>query len=135
METEIKRLTKEDLKRYASMGYMTVKDMREAIEGLPDDGLILVQRVEDVYYQNNGWGVYLKEGEHYYSAVRLNENMNEEIDRRLKGEEPDYPMIDDPATYMSSAEDLEQSMDQYHPAWCAVKYKDDQENLFIDLHY
>lgn len=27
------------------------------------------------------------------------------------------------------------SLEQYSPAWCCVKYNDEQKNLFIDLHY
>jgi len=69
-----------------------LKTLRKHSE-LPDDALVLTQRVEDKYYEENGWGVVLKESTWY-----------------------------------------ETEQEQYHPAWCCVKYNDD-ENLYIDLHY
>jgi hypothetical protein len=30
---------------------------------------------------------------------------------------------------------VKESLEQYHPAWCCVRYKDDSDILFIDLHY
>jgi len=30
---------------------------------------------------------------------------------------------------------VKESLEQYHPAWCFVKYKDEDDVLFIDLHY
>lgn len=114
--------------------FLTVGKLKERLQKteLSDDAVVLIQRVEDTYYQNNGWDVFLKEGCHYYSVVRMNKKMQEEIERRARGEEPKYPKIDDPNKYIV---ELDDSMkEQYHPAWCAVGYKD-EEFLFIDLHY
>lgn len=84
----------EDLSKYED--YLTVGKLRKFLEEhseLPDDALVLTQRVEDKYYEKNGWGVVLKESAWY-----------------------------------------ETEQEQYHPAWCCVKYNNDN-NLYIDLHY
>ena len=31
-------------------------------------------------------------------------------------------------------EQIRQSMEQYHPIWSCVRYKDDKDVLFLDLH-
>jgi hypothetical protein len=35
--------------------YMTVADLRKALEGVPDDAEVRYQRIEDVYFEKNGW--------------------------------------------------------------------------------
>jgi hypothetical protein len=139
--------------------HLSIKRLRKIIEDLPDDGKVLVQRVEDRYYEGNdisgmtgtlpdgsigtlpegskanGWPVVLKEGEAYYNAKRLNENMQEEIYRRADGYPPEYPGIENPEDYIYTDEQLEKLKDQYTPAWCYVRYSDDDKNLYIDLHY
>lgn len=100
---EIKEITKDDLStRYR--GYMTIGDLKEFLNkhNLPDNGKILVQRVEDRYYENHNWGVYLKDGEHTFKDEHGNI--------------------------------VKETLEQYTPAWCCVKYKD-EDMLFIDLHY
>ena len=34
----------------------------------------------------------------------------------------------------NTEEEFKDSMEQYHPAWYAIKYSDDDKNLYIDLH-
>ena len=103
----MKTLSKEDLK-YLNAGF-TIGKLREFLAKhpeLPDDGLVMIERVEDVYYEKHGWKVYLKDDEHTQYL-------------RDKDKSP---------------EEVEKSMNQYHPAWCSKIYPDDK-NLFIDLHY
>jgi hypothetical protein len=57
--------------------------------------------------------------------------MNEEIKRRKNGEHPKYEM-QDPSKFIVELDDT--MKEQYHPGWCCLKYKDD-DNLYIDLHY
>jgi hypothetical protein len=126
------KLSKNDLK--ARHHGLTVGDLRKFLMDHPeisDDQPVLIERVEDIYFQKHGWGVYLKEGEVYHNMLSFNENMRNEIDRRGRGEEPEYGM-EDPSMYIK--EPSEEDMNQYVPAWCCVKYKDD-DALFIDLHY
>ena len=100
----IKEITKEELKnRYQH--FMTVGDLKEFLNkhNLPDDAKVVVQRVEDVYYEKHNWGVYLKEGEHTFKDEQ--------------------------------GKIVKESLEQYHPAWCCVKYRDEDDVLFINLHY
>jgi len=128
--SEIKVL--EDLSSYKN--YLTVGKLRKYLEQhpeLPDDANVLIQRVEDRYYEKNGWGVVLKEGYHYQMNKTHNIRMEEEIRRRKNGEHPKYD-TEDPSKHIV---ELGDSMkEQYHPAFSCLKYKDD-DNLYIDLHY
>ena len=67
MDTNKKINVIEDLSRYKDC--LTIGRLKKFLEQhpeLPDDSLVLTQRVEDRYYENNGWGVVLKEGHHYH---------------------------------------------------------------------
>jgi len=100
----LKEITKEQLTNGYDQ-YLTVGGLKEFLNkhNLPVSAKVVVQRIEDVYYEKHNWGVYLKEGEHTFK--------------------------DDNGNIVKS------SMEQYHPAWCCVKYNDEDNMLFIDLHY
>lgn len=102
----MKTLSKEDLK-YLNH-HLTIGKLREFLNNsdLPDDGLVMIERVEDVYYEKHGWKVYLKDGQ--YTPEFREESADEAK--------------------------VQESMNQYHPAWCVTTYTQD-DNLFIDLHY
>ena len=153
-------ISKEELKEKYEHG-LTVGGLKKALEkcNLPDDGKVMIQRIEDRYYNGNdisgfrgcddtedgiyppgsrtsGWGVYLKEGESYHSSISFNKKMREEVARRERGEEPEYDKMEDPLKFMCPEDEktLNELKEQYTPAWCVVGYKD-EEHLFIDLHY
>ena len=133
-----KHYTKEEiLEGPTKYMYCTVGDLKKHIEKykIPDDSPVVVQRIEDVYYDKHNWGSYLKKGEHYWNVINTNKNMQEEISRRARGEEPQYSMKDPSECINSDPDFLESMMEQYHPIWCAVYYKDDENILFLDLHY
>lgn len=96
---ETKKMSKNELKSYRDKA-LNVGRLKKFIEDheLTDDAIIMIQRIEDRYYEKFGWTSYLKKGEH---------------------------TTDD------------DSMEQYHPAWCCVDYADEKDNdiLFIDLHW
>lgn len=121
-------LTLENLNRYKD--YLTVGRLKEMIKDMPDDGLVLVQRIEDFYYENNKWGVILKEGEDYHWG----KSFNEDLSTGKYADTDQYPNFDKNTSPISE-EDLELSKEQYHPAWCGVRYADDPKNLYLDLHY
>lgn len=119
------------------VNHLTVGGLKRSIDkfNIPDEAIVIVQRIEDVYYEKLNWGVLLKEGEHYNNAIQLNGDMKKEIARRERGEEPEYPEIKDPNKFICEDENiLRELKDQYHPAWGVVGYED-KDFLFIDLHY
>ena len=115
--------------------YCTVGRLREFLEehNLPDDAKVFIQRVEDVYFEENGWGTIKKEGWFYHSDLEL-------IKKAKSGGEfhdkEQYPRMTD--EHIKSILDIENHLDEdkeeYMPAWCPVKYKDD-DNLYLDAHY
>lgn len=62
----INELTKDQFQDPRYNHGLTVGKLKKylADHDLPDDALVLIQRVEDRYYETHGWGVYLKEGEY-----------------------------------------------------------------------
>ena len=86
------KITKKELKTLYK-DHLTIGDLKQFIKDhdLQDDAKVLIERVEDVYYEEHNWDVYKKKSE-------IGES-------------------------------------QYHPAWSCIKYGDEKEHLFIDLHY
>lgn len=116
----VREITKEELKKeYKS--FMTVGELKEFISerNINDDAKILVQRVEDIYYEKHNWAVYKKGGDVYQRALLFNKDIEKNKFSSLK---------------KVSEEELESLKDEYTPAWCCVYYND-EDNLFIDLHY
>lgn len=101
---EVRELTREEVKNKMTSP-LTVGDLKKFIAeyNLPDNAVVVTERVQDFYYENNNWGVYLKK--------------NEYTDKDADGNF------------------VKDTMTQYTPAWCCVKYKDEDDILFIDLHY
>lgn len=116
--------------------HLTIGDLKKWLEknsDLPDDSKVLIQRVEDRYFENNNWGVYLKDGETVWNQLAFNKDMDEEIERREKGEESEYPQIKDPNKNI--IEITNELKEQYFPAWCCVRYSDEEKIMFIDAFY
>jgi len=136
MEEKIREINLEDLKKYQHNGFSTVGDLLEYIHGkiasgeITRDSLVLSQRVEDKYFEENNWGVVKKEGDHY----NWFKEHNKRIDEGFFDDEEKFPNIKSEHMKKISEEELEDSKDQYHPIWCPVVYKNDN-NLYLDLHY
>lgn len=128
---KVEELTKEKLKSYTD--FLTVGKLKEFLDKnkLPDDAIVVVQRVQDVYYEKHHWGVYLKKGFHTYNF----EKRNEDIKSGKYFDKDNYPNIKKENLVPMTEEELKETMEQYHPAFCCVNYKDDEDILFIDLHY
>jgi hypothetical protein len=90
---------------------------------VPDNAVIMIERVYDFYYDHNHWGVYKKKSEFAYDMERFNENI-------LDKEEYPHPM-----TVPFTEEQIKDSYTQYTRAWSCAYYSDDKEMLFINLHY
>lgn len=130
---KLRELSKEELKKYADGHYLTVGRLKEFLNEhrLPDDAIVVVQRVEDVYYEKHHWGSYLKRGEHTFNA----EQWNKDIESGKFLDKEQYPKMKEENLIPYTEDEIKKTMEQYHPVWCCVRYEDDKDILFLDLHY
>ena len=126
----MKELSKQELQDYTCL---TVGELKKFLNKhqISDDSIVVVQRVEDVYYDKNHWGVYLKEGDIFCQTKQWNKDV--ESGKYLDKEK--YPKINPNKLRMVPVEEMKELMEQYHPIWSCVRYKDDKDILFLDLHY
>ena len=112
----MKELTKRELKGFKENYYLTVGQIKEFIEkhNIPDDALVLTQRVEDEYFEG---GIDI-------SGMRGADSET--------GIWPEGSRSGEWGVYLKESDQGEQ---QYSPAWCCVKYRDEEDLLFINLHY
>ena len=129
----MKEITKEELKKYSNGHCLTVGRLKEFLNkyDFPDDAPVVIERVQDVYYEKNGWDVYLKPNEHTEYA----EQWNRDIESGKYLDKSQYPLMEEEMLIPYTEEEIKNSMSQYHPAWSCVHYEDDKDILFIDLHY
>lgn len=126
------QIDKDDIKKYSH--HLTVGRLKEFLDehNLPDDAIVMVQRIEDRYFENNNWSVYLKEGEEYHNAIKW----NKDIDSKKYHNKNDYPNMKHPEKLKKfSKKELEEMKDQYFHLFCPVYYKDDKDILFLNAHY
>jgi hypothetical protein len=128
---KLRELSKKELKDYSD--FLTVGRLKKFLNehDLPDDALVVAQRVEDTNYENNNWGVYLKEGEDTPSIKQWNKN----VENGKYLDKKQYPKIKKEDLVLHTDKEIKESMDQYTPVWCCVRYPDDKDILFLDLHY
>lgn len=120
-------MPKQELQRYKD-GSLTLGKLRELLNEIdaPDDAVILVQRIEDTYFENNHWKVYCTRSWHCDNMIRYNENLK-------NGEFDDVPP--DQRMPPFTEEQLDSMDDQYHPAhWICTKRGHD-DAVFIEMHY
>lgn len=122
----------DDLNKYDC--YCTVKELLGFIKEykISPDSKVLVQRVEDVYFENHGWGTVKKEGQQ--SSI-----IKELVNRAKSGvyaDKEQFPKMTGEriAEILDYENKIDETRDEYIPVWCPVKYKDDN-NLYLDLHY
>ncbi len=117
--------------------YLTVGDIKKHLDKYQysDEAKVIIERVEDRYYEVHGWGVYLQNGQFYNQAVEFNEEMAKEILLRENGVEPQYPGIENPLEYINEPGD--ELKEQFTPAWCigGSQSKEEQDLMFIYMHY
>lgn len=127
-------MDKEKLMSYKNHGYMTVGSLKKFMEEhqLPDDAIVVVQRIEDFYYEDHGWEVYLKEAE----SSNWMKSYNDALDRGVFDDKEKYPDFKEEMRKKFTEEQITEASAQYHPIWCPVLYEDEGKAiLFLDLHY
>ena len=122
--------------------HFTMESLRRFVkenEDLGDDTPILIERVTDNYFEGRelngvqigGWDVLKVEGYHYHSSLEWNEKMQEEIERRERGEEPEYEM-ENPSEFIFGEEKLEEMKEQFY---IGEGITTDKEVIYIYSHY
>lgn len=129
----MKELTREEVLSYRDSGYLTVGQLKKFIEenNLPDDAIVVTQRVHDVYFEEHGWGVYKKHGWLSHNFMTFNKN----LETGMYDDQEQYPDMTERHKSPYAQEDIDDVAEQYHPVWCPVKYNDEDDILFLDLHY
>lgn len=136
--------------------FYTVGQLLEYIikYNIPMDAKILMQRVEDRYFEGidtsgmcgqledgsygslplgskaKGWETFRIEGEN--SAFMR--NLNERIDSGEFNDKEEYPDIKPENLIKFTEEDIDKVKDEYYPCWSPVYYEN-EKHLFLDAHY
>jgi hypothetical protein len=126
------------IKLFKQHGY-TVGQLKKFIEEyqIPDDAVIVYQRIEDFYFEQNNWTTLKKKGEGYY---RL-EKHNEDADSGKWFDRENYPNITDDLLESLqkkfTPEEMEHYKEQYIQVHSAVYYRDEDSSdyLYLDAHY
>ena len=122
--------------------HFTMESLRRFVkenEDLGDDTPILIERVTNNYFQKrdfngneiSGWDVLKVEGYHYHSSLAWNEKIQAEIQRRERGEEPEYGM-ENPSEFIFGEEKLEEMKEQFY---IGEGITTDKEVIYIYSHY
>ncbi len=128
-----RELSKKELKADTSL-ILTVGELKTILNkcNLPDDAPVLVERVEDVYFQvHGGWGVYLRES----TLTWLVKQRNKDIQNgkfSIKDMKKQYPLIQAEDLRPATEENIKDTMEQYHPAQSCMA---EDNLLFIKMHY
>lgn len=120
-----------------------MKDLRRFVQKNKEvrgDAPCVVERVLDLYFEGSewnakkidGWAVLRKEGYHYHSSLEWNRKMQEEIDRRKRGEEPEYDRLENPLEAIFGEKELEEMKEQFYQPHCITT---DKEVIYIYSHY
>lgn len=133
-------MTKEDLLNKKL--HFTMESLRRFVkenEELSDDVPVVIERVTDNYFEGrefngstvNGWDVLNVEGYHYHSSLEWNNRMQKEIERRERGEDPEYEM-ENPSEFIFGEERLEEMKEQFY---IGEGITTDKEVIYIYSHY
>lgn len=125
--------TVDDVKKHYEH-YCTVGQLLEFIKehNLPNDSKILIQRIEDIYFEKHSWGTVKKEG--FIYAVEM-----EIINKAKSGvysDKKQYPLMNKKTLkrILNSEKTIDNCKEEYVPVFSPIKYKDD-DNLYLDAHY
>ena len=134
-------MTKEELLSKTNP-HFTMESLRRFVkenEELSDDVPVVIERVTDNYFESRelngvqigGWDVLKVEGYHYHSSLAWNEKIQAEIQRRERGEEPEYGM-ENPSEFIFGEEKLEEMKEQFY---IGEGITTDKEVIYIYSHY
>lgn len=110
---------------------LTVGELLKFIRehNLPQDGKVLVERVEDVYFEKRNWKTVDVEGYQYVLAMeRKNKAKNGGFDNKEQ-----YPKLSEEAIKAMAEEDIAYTKEQFIISHATGKYG--ENNLLICCHY
>lgn len=117
------KITKQELLNSKS-DKLTMKDLRKFVENntdIIDSTPILIERIEDKYFEDKGWKVLLVEGWNYSMIKEFNEKMKLEIELRKLGRGEYDEKLNPEECISELTDDLKE---QFFPAWCISKDND-----------
>ena len=103
------------MESYVGHGYLTVGGIKNFIEKhqLPDDAPVVAQRVEDCYFE----------------GVDISGMRGADIGGGI------YPEGSRAEGWKIYSKKSDIGETEYIPVWCCVKYRDEDNVLFLNLHY
>lgn len=109
---------------------LTIGKLKEWIKkfDLSDDTIIVLQRIEDVYFEKHGWQTIKREG--YWSSYAR--RWNKDIDEGKYLDKEKYPLMKPENLVKVPEEDIEKSKLEYFTCQSPVFY--DKEFLYLDGH-
>lgn len=117
------KITKQELLNSKS-DKLTMKDLRKFVENntdIIDSTPILIERIEDKYFEDKGWKVLLVEGWNYSMIKEFNEKMKLDIELRKLGRGEYDEKLNPEECISELTDDLKE---QFFPAWCISKDND-----------
>ena len=97
---------------------------------LSGDTKVLVERVEDRYFEKHSWSVFKVDNEITYQC----EVDNERIENDLENMRKEYPNAPEEFFTKIPEEIIEESKSQFHPAW-HIGTNNENDLVFIHMHY
>lgn len=110
--------------------HLKLKDLRKLVANtytMDEDTVVLVERVEDFYFEKNGWDTYKAlDGLNYSSRMDLKEDLLQD------DWQEEYPkMTEEQRDSIINQSEADFYTEQFYAAWCVIA---DKENKIIKIH-
>lgn len=130
----------ETIDRLKGKHALSMKDLRKFVEMNPqieDNTPVLIERVEDRYFEKNGWEVFKNEGFHYKQALKYNEDISKGKEVLLRGNSDEIEELEYESQFIEQAElwsdeILDSVKEQFYSGHCIV---DNDGLVLIYSHY
>lgn len=108
---------------------LKLKDLRKLVANtysMDENTPVLVERVEDKYFEKNGWSTYKGLNQFYHQGSKLREDLKKENWME------DYPdLLQKERDSIINETETDYYTDQFYAAWCIIA---DKENKIIKIH-
>lgn len=126
---EIKDANNAYIERFKNSHHLKLKDLRKLIANtytMDENTPVLVERVEDFYFEKNGWDTYKGVSAFYYQSSQLKENLKKD------NWQEDYPdLSQEQRNSIINETEADYYTDQFYAAWYITS---DKENKIIKIH-